>query len=187
MRIADFKHSQYFSPMLCHTIYRVVIFSLFKQELPASIRPENWRPPSSHFSLNPKTCMPPSPGTNTRYRDIPCSIRFQTMLILILHCIAIPSTFDQFLSTLLKQRGKGHPLTRYLLTLPPSPYSRLMCDIPDVPISPIPTIPITAAGPGSMISKKRSAAAVNAIHNPARKRAMLIEVHPHPPLKNEWA
>ena len=51
MRIADFKHSQYFSPMLCHTIYRVVIFSLFKQEYPASIQPENWRP-SLPLSLN---------------------------------------------------------------------------------------------------------------------------------------
>ena len=59
--------------------------------------------------------------------------------------------------------------------------------IPDAPISPMPTIPITAASPSSMISKKRSAAAVNAIHNPARKSAMFIEVHPHPPLKNEWA
>ena len=55
-----------------------------------------------------------------------------------------------------------------------APYSRLMCDIPDAPISPIPTIPITAASPGSMIPKNRSAADVNAIHNPATNRILFI-------------
>ncbi len=50
-----------------------------------------------------------------------------------------------------------------------------MFDTPDAPISPIPTIPITAAGPGSMRPKKRSAADVNAIHNPTRNRILFIE------------
>jgi len=45
-------------------------------------------------------------------------------------------------------------------------------NLPEVAISPIPRIPIIAATPDSMISKNRSAAAPNAIHNPAINRIL---------------
>ena len=53
-------------------------------------------------------------------------------------------------------------------------YSRLIFDIPDAPISPIPTIPINAATPDSMISKNRRAAAPIAIHNPTINRILFM-------------
>ena len=47
-------------------------------------------------------------------------------------------------------------------------------NLPEVAISPIPRIPITAATPDSMIFKNRNPAAANAIHNPTINRILFM-------------